>query len=594
LTITFPKSSIGNFAKALQLSIKHDSYTRDTIINVKGNRIATPNAILDTNLLNFDTVSSCNEKEITTELINVSCDTEIISFNNSLSEYSILQPAGNDTLLPGDTLKIKIKFFSKVLGRHRGFITVVITPKNFPQSSQDVTLDGFIVQRLPSPQLSLTVVHFDSISVCDSTVRLKTLTLRNPSQCDSMHIDSLWMDGETNLFSGNLSPLSIAPSDSQKISLSFHSGAKGFHNAQVHIRYFDGKSEVDTLISLQAFVYSGKGILSVDAAAFDFGTVSVCDERDTMVTLRNTGCDTLRVSGVGFQGSGFGTDTKFPIIILPHTDTFIHIFTLLDTIGGKTFTSGILTFQSNSDNTLPPIILSRTFIQEIHRDVGLYLDATAKAGGNFNTVTYDIKELPGKTFTKAGIKNLTFDLNYNTDLLTFTQSRSSNVTSSDGKTFTIASPSEIVADGNGLLATVGFTVYLTKDSATTINMANRTDTTSLPCGSMTLSTGGSASFDYNYICGERSLAGYMSGVMPMKITSLHPNPAQDEIELDLQSASKQNAMIEIFDALGVKVFSDVRYIITGSNSIHLDTKGLSGGMYLVRVGGASQSFVKVQ
>ena len=57
---------------------------------------------------------------------------------------------------------------------------------------------------------------------------------------------------------------------------------------------------------------------------------------------------------------------------------------------------------------------------------------------------------------------------------------------------------------------------------------------------------------------------------------------------------KQDALVEIFDALGAKVFSDVRNVVAGSNSIHLDTKSLSGGMYLLRVGGVSQTFVKVK
>jgi hypothetical protein len=85
----------------------------------------------------------------------------------------------------------------------------------------------------------------------------------------------------------------------------------------------------------------------------------------------------------------------------------------------------------------------------------------------------------------------------------------------------------------------------------------------------------------------------MNGGMPMKIILLHPNPSQDEIVLDLHSPVKQDAVIEIFDAIGTRVFSDRRNIAAGSNSIRFDTKGLSGGMYLLRAGGASQSFVKV-
>ncbi|MEP7234032.1 MAG: T9SS type A sorting domain-containing protein, partial [Ignavibacteriota bacterium] len=182
-------------------------------------------------------------------------------------------------------------------------------------------------------------------------------------------------------------------------------------------------------------------------------------------------------------------------------------------------------------------------------------------------------------------------LSYNTDLLTFSQSKSSNVTSSDGKSFTINNPSP---DVNGVLASVGFTVYLSKDSVTSIDMTNRTDTTAMPCGTLTLSQGGSATFDYNYICGERSISGFYNGQMLLRITSLRPNPSQDEIDIGLESAANSETVIEIFDVLGVKVHSEQRRFNTGKNTIHLDTKSLPSGAYIIRTGNTSQSFVKAK
>ncbi len=369
---------------------------------------------------------------------------------------------------------------------------------------------------------------------------------------------------------------------------------KGIRNGYLVFTSNDKISTRHDTVHFTVTVTDGTRILSSSLATADFGSVSVCDERDSLLTLSNTGCDTLVITGYGLSGSGFGTDSKFPIMILPHTDTTIHIFTLLDTAGGKSITTGTLTFNSNSDNTLAPITLRRTFIASARRDLGLYLDGTAKAGYDQNIVTYDIKESPGKSFSGAGIKQITFDLNYNTDLLDFTQGVSSNVTSSDGKSFTI-SGNPIAAGPNGVLATIGFTVYLTKDSTTSINLINvKIDTVSLPCTVTTFSDSGSATFDYNFLCGERSIAGFLGGVMPMRIVALRPNPAQDELLIDLQSAVKQDAQVEILNALGAKVYSDIKNVIPGASSIHLDTRGLSSGVYLVRVGAASQSFVKVK
>ncbi|MEP7233898.1 MAG: T9SS type A sorting domain-containing protein, partial [Ignavibacteriota bacterium] len=96
-------------------------------------------------------------------------------------------------------------------------------------------------------------------------------------------------------------------------------------------------------------------------------------------------------------------------------------------------------------------------------------------------------------------------------------------------------------------------------------------------------------------CGTIMVSDFLRrGNVKISITSLRPNPAQDEIEIDVQSSLKQDARIEIFDALGASVFSGMQNIIEGKNQIHLDTKDLSGGMYVVRIGDASQSFVKVK
>ena len=68
--------------------------------------------------------------------------------------------------------------------------------------------------------------------------------------------------------------------------------------------------------------------------------------------------------------------------------------------------------------------------------------------------------------------------------------------------------------------------------------------------------------------------------------------------MSIELYASADAMIEIFDALGVKVLSNAKTVASGTNVVHLDTKNLSGGMYLVRInsaaGSVSRSFVKVQ
>ncbi|MFI5263485.1 MAG: choice-of-anchor D domain-containing protein [Candidatus Kapaibacterium sp.] len=592
-----PKKQVRSFSaqihvKGFYIFEYEDTVRIDTLIPVSAISTAVgPILVASPASFIFPTVSTCKPPiDTTVTFTNKGCDTLTITQGpGALSpQFKLLPPFTLPIKIPPDSsLSIIFQFTPSGTGTFTADPLFTAVQQGLSQNIS-LHLEGTGKQEGGVFAYSPKQFSFKSLSICDHDSASGFMT---NTGCDSLLVDPthIFSDADFTL-AANSVLLSLKPGDTIHYQVYLNPTQKGLRQGYLVLTTNDKFTVRHDTVHFTVTVTEGTVFLSSLLAQADFGAVSVCEERDTMITLQNTGCDTMIVYGVSGLGSGFGTDTKFPIMILRGKDTVIHIFTVLDTAGGKLLTTGTLTIQSNANDTLLPIILSRSFIQSTHRDVGLFLDAQAKAGGDLSIVTYDIKESPNKTFTGAGIQNVNFSLNYNTDLLTFDQTKSTNVSSSDGKSFTIAG-NPIVADGNGVLATVGFRVYLTKDSVTTIDMTNRTDTTNLPCGRMTLSTGGSATFDYNYLCGERSIAGFYNGVMPLKIVSLHPNPSQDEIELDVRSEGKQDAVVEIFDALGVKVFSEIRNMEAGANIVHLDTKGLSSGMYLLRVGGASKTLV---
>ncbi|MDP4230152.1 MAG: T9SS type A sorting domain-containing protein [Bacteroidota bacterium] len=124
------------------------------------------------------------------------------------------------------------------------------------------------------------------------------------------------------------------------------------------------------------------------------------------------------------------------------------------------------------------------------------------------------------------------------------------------------------------------------------------DTTFRDCMIAALSKTDTLFVDITNECGDSILRQFLTkSTIPFRILSLRPNPAQDELQIDVQSAVKQDANIEICNALGVRVYSDSRNLANGANSIHLETKGLASGLYIVRItsacGATSQEFVKV-
>ena len=74
--------------------------------------------------------------------------------------------------------------------------------------------------------------------------------------------------------------------------------------------------------------------------------------------------------------------------------------------------------------------------------------------------------------------------------------------------------------------------------------------------------------------------------------SIYPNPTQNELTIHVISEVGKETEIEIFDALGKKVLAEKRYLLNGMTVIHLNTKNLSSGIYLVRLGETSQNFIK--
>lgn len=586
-----PKKEVRSFSASIRVKGWYifeyeDTIRIDTLIPVTATSTAVaPNLSALPRASIFDSVSTCNPPiDTTVTFINQGCDTLLITQGPGLlaPEFTLLPPFILPIkLTPGDSTKIVFRFSPSGTGT---FFTRPRFTAEQQGLKQDIDLylegsgklEGGVFSYFPKK------FSFESLSICDHDSTSGYVTNIG---CDSLGLDATQIFGDKDFkLSANSSQLTVKPKDTITYKVYLNPAQKGLRQGKIiFTSHVNGNTKQDS-IAFTATVTDGTRFLASPISALNFGTTTMCEERDTLIHLTNTGCDTLKVFGITGLGSGFGSNAKFPIIIPPNTDTVIDIFTVLDTSGGKLVSTATLGFTSDADTILPPvkIDLLRSYIASVRHDAALYLDNSAKLGENQSIVTYDIKE--SKSFTGSGIKTINFDLSYNTDLLEFEPSKSSsNISSPNGRNFTLTGSPEIKADANSVLATIAFRVYLTKDSITNIILTPRTDTFNAPCILSTLSVGGSATFNYVFLCGEKSISSFMNGVMPMKIISIRPNPAQDDIDIEINSAIKQDAKIEVRNALGARVYFDSRSLLSGKNTIHLATKALSSGMYLMRV-----------
>jgi hypothetical protein len=579
----------------------------DSIITIVGE--ASPVAPqTKTNLsdVDFGGTSICGgEVDTIFTLKNIGCDTlRLLNGPGSLDSAFILDSIKFPFLLPPDsTIVIHVHFKPLHAGQVSSFPDFKISSEGIGDDIK-FFVQGTGIAGVGVLTLGTQTFPFDTLSICSPADSLSGYFTN--IGCGPLVVDNITPSGNNDFnLSGLTSGMEIAPGDTLFYKIRFTPQLKGSRAANflAVVKDKNGATQPRNItLSVTCFVESGIPILSSTLASINFGTTSLCDEKDSLITLRNTGCDTLTVTKAQVFGAGFVVSgNSFPIIIPPQKSAQITVTTLLDTAGGKLVSIDSLKITSNSDSAFAAIKLTRSVIP--HRAVGMYLDAAAKRGTDQNVVTYDIKETPGRSFTGAGVSRIDFDLVRNTDLLEFIPAQSSASLSGtpNGQSFSLTSGSEITADANGILATAAFRIYLTKDSTTDIALANvkmnGLDSSGGPC-LLTFSTSGVAHFNYDFACGELSIAGSMDGITPLKIVSLRPNPAQDEIELLLGSALSQEATIEISNSLGAKIFSQYQHLTAGQNIFHVDLRNLSGGLYLARIHSdnfsASQKFLKVE
>lgn len=495
-------------------------------------------------------------------------------------------------IIPGDSLILPVNF----LPIQRGTITIptkissrIFGAADTVQFDTTLTLTGFATHGTSSYTLSTTSATFDTLHLCDSAKRRIVLY---STGCDSLPLSSILLSGDADFSLVENGTRNIATGDSIVLDVLLNPTVAGSKSAMISVVLANGSS---ISVPINAVVVRAIRTLSCDASGtVDFGKLLTCKSPDTTITLHNPGCSPVIVSGIGSLGPGFGTSTILPITIPPRESSQIIIHTLVDTASGNLLSSGVLAFNSDADNILAPITLTRSYIYP--HPVHLWLDADKTPLTSQGIWKVRLKGLPNEL---ADVRTIDLAINYNTDLLGYYKSSGANTTNSpDGKSFTISGATTIIAGSDSSIAEINFNVYLTKDTTTTLVLGsialNSSDPKFMGCVAYPLSAG--SDFLYLNSCGDRSIRTFMLG-KPIEMT-IHPNPARDEIEINLQSPLNQDASIEMLNALGAKVYSDFKSLAAGSNSIHLNTLILPPGMYLVRVNSgrssASQAFVKVK
>ncbi|HEY6172507.1 MAG TPA: choice-of-anchor D domain-containing protein [Candidatus Kapabacteria bacterium] len=568
-----------------------------------------PRLTLNLSTLDLGDAGICGEKKDSVFIFkNTGCDTlEIISGPGTLaSEFSIDAITLPYSLPPDSSVTIGAHFIPVTLGKKTVYPSYI---GRMHGKTQEISfqIEGTGTDGVGVLGYEPKAFSFDTLSICslsDSLFGFLTNTGCVPITIENFALTSV---SDYVLLGANPTGAILQPEDTLRYGIQFSPLQKGTRTGAVSIRSKNTSgtgSSKDHSASITGFVGNGTKLLSVspNGGTVDLGTVFLCDETNSSITLENTGCDTLILTSANLVGTGFTIDiSQLPITLAPDQSITLGVSTKVDTTGGKTQNSASVSFASTASNTLPSVsfIRSISFPGTASFGITSVPHPSNPIGTSGDPVRFALVESATQGFTNANIRSLEFDLGYNSDLITYTGTQGPNtLTTSDNRHFTLSGSPYIQADGSGTLAELDFRIYLTKDSTTDLVLSNVTSGggSQDPCAS-SISTTTGASFTYTYLCADHMLQDFMRGET-LQLGAIKPNPAKDDISFVIEIPIEDDVKFAITDVNGTVLIRDVRTLQSGKQELTFSINDLPEGSYILSVESVSsktsQRFVRVK
>ncbi len=582
-----PQTQPGTFTTKLHVTgtvfLSDSSFSYDTVILITATSTPSrPNIIASDSLLAFGAISTCNGTALASVTFkNGGCAPDTIT-NFTLSGTGFTGP--NDTLpiivLAGDSVKLEYRFVPPDSGVFTGQAQLNVVSMGLTENPV-IDLSGQGVQGLGVLDVRSMGLQAGSFSFCTGDTTL-TDTISNTG-CDTLVISNIRFAGGSAFSLLSVSGDSLLlPGASRVFQFHFVPRTKGAQSATLtfHSQNIVNDAGHDTTITLAGIGLGGTKILTADTSLRDFGGLYACQSRDTTIVLSNPGCDTLRIDSGTVNNGTYSTNAIYPIILPPDSSVSVTIHLTADSAG----MNGTLTFFSdaNKGDSVVTIPLTASIIPPAHLVLALSPSDTATDG----TLVKCYVLLEGQV-PPGAISGMQFDITHNDDLLSFLNASGVTMTGTAGTPeaqvlhFAAGSQagSPTYADTIG---TITFRVYLSDSIFTPLSLSNVTFTNSLSlsddCVASILDSG--ASFTYLYRCGEPIIQDAMENVTPFSIESIVPNPAGDEITIELSGSAQP--VIEMYDALGRSVLTTPQPPPSIGVGVVLDVSEVPSGIYYLR------------
>jgi hypothetical protein len=247
----------------------------------------------------------CDSSEGTIYLHNLSCREITLDSLNFPGPYRLLPVRFPVILDPGDSVLLHVRFSPSQRGNSLVSATAKLTfslPYGAESFDTILTLSGFATHGTSAYALSAAALAFDTLHLCDSA---KKRVVLYSTGCDSLPIRSLAFNGDPDLTSSviNSQISALAVGDSVVFDISLNPYSAGNKSAAITLMVGDSST---VIVPIDAPVIRAVRILSCDrSGTIDFGAHLTCEGSDTLITLVNHCCDTVKIFDTKISGRGF-------------------------------------------------------------------------------------------------------------------------------------------------------------------------------------------------------------------------------------------------------------------------------------------------
>ncbi len=606
ILVHFKPNAADTLSNRLRITLDLGGLVVDTFLTISGIGISSFHDTLLTPTLRYDTLLACQSDTLEGEIVNLSCDNEIVTsaaFSLGIN-YNVISPAFPTMLSSGDTLHLLLRLQPEQNNNVIDSALITIhDPVDGSDHIQSIFLNGYVIPSSHIISLNSTTFSLGSIAPCSSVD--SAIVLTNNGNCDDVIITDTALTGYSGVtfMPPLVLPLVIHPDSTVRLAFRVASNEDTVASTQ----FILNGQNIDTTIAFSYTLLSGGNALAFSPPDSVFIT-RPCMPVSKTFWIANVGCyitsvDTITLTMLPNE-TQFTLDSVpgFPTQLAPGDTLYYTVQFDPNGSGDGVALLGVRANQVNYNSSIgiTGSVLGIIPTARIAMEAG---DNTLQSSGLASDTTSIAAVLLDDIGDTTNLQTVTFTLAANWNLLTLT-----NIIPAAG--WSVADTSTLpngmldlrlrhdaggaVAAGTELVHCY-FAIAVTDSTGCDILMSglrfNDSSTNYDGCVLASIEMQGDVRFSFIDTCGTPFLRDLLEGQVAIQIISVRPNPipllgGTAHLELSIALAQAGPVTITLSDMLGRDVWRTTASCLAGTQTLALELPNIPEGNYMIEVSSA--------